>query len=136
MSALVSRNHNSLVTLAFHFLSPQLLERTNTGFEESDGGALKSPLHLAVSEQLWKGSSVFLIKNKFQKLTLVLRCSPQKAMVNVNDSSRRVESMGFRERLRHLLDLPSQLVPLDIVTYPVLSVLICRMGANKNMKPL
>jgi hypothetical protein len=32
------------------FLFPQLLERTNTGFEESDSGATKSPLHLAVSE--------------------------------------------------------------------------------------
>lgn len=40
------------------FLSPQLLERTNSGFEESDSGATKSPLHLAVSEMPWEASPV------------------------------------------------------------------------------
>ena len=46
--------------------SPQLLERTNSGFEEPDSGATKSPLHLAVSEMLWatllviERASVFL----------------------------------------------------------------------------
>lgn len=76
MPVLVSRNHNSLVTLAFNF--PQLLERTNTGFEESDGGALKSPLHLAVSEWLRAGSSVCLIKSKFPKPTMLLRYHPER----------------------------------------------------------
>jgi len=36
-------------TVFFFFFVPQLLEKTNNMFEESDSAATKSPLHLAVS---------------------------------------------------------------------------------------
>lgn len=57
-----------LFYVSIYLLSPQLLERTTTGFEESDCAAPKSPLHLAVSELPWAAVPVCLTKNKPQTL--------------------------------------------------------------------
>lgn len=56
-----NRGKFDIQTQFVFFLPLQLLERTNNSFEESDSGATKSPLHLAVSETLW---ATWLVTNR------------------------------------------------------------------------
>lgn len=69
------------------FSSPQLLERTNSVFEESDSGATKSPLHLAVSEMLWEASACYKRTLSVPKTRLLLKGKHSNAVITHNEHS-------------------------------------------------